>query len=168
VSRCGYSMDNCSRHNNSTIKSPAWTVSEKRWKSWRNRTASNCAGHKKDTAPGWPLIGRSGDRPSSHGPGYAYNGTFFEVKRSDQLTLDASTQPGCQHGQEEALTAAHNRCATQPLTAPPNRLRKNSVQTALPRMHGSLNLNHSGVRSRIILWSKCAVQAFEPGLQLRS
>jgi len=23
---------------------------QKRWKSWRNRTASNCEGHKKDTA----------------------------------------------------------------------------------------------------------------------
>lgn len=25
-------------------------------------------------------------------------------------------------------------------------------------MHGSLNLNHSGMPSRVILWSKCAVE----------
>src|SRR5208282_1110238 len=59
VSRCGCSIDNCSRHNNLKIKRPAWTVSEKRWKSWRNRTTSNCEGHKKDTAPGQILIGGS-------------------------------------------------------------------------------------------------------------
>jgi hypothetical protein len=49
-----------------------------------------------------------------------------------------------------------------------SRLRKNSVQMALLRMHCSLNLNHSGMRSRIVLWSECAVQAFKPGLQHRS
>jgi hypothetical protein len=26
VARCGYGVDNCSRHNNLTIKRPAWTV----------------------------------------------------------------------------------------------------------------------------------------------
>jgi hypothetical protein len=50
VARGGGSIDNYSRHNNLKIKRPAWTVSERRWKSWRNRTASNCGGHKKDTA----------------------------------------------------------------------------------------------------------------------
>jgi hypothetical protein len=50
VSRCGCTLDNCSRHNNLTIARPAWTVFEKRWESWRNRTTSNCEGHKKDTA----------------------------------------------------------------------------------------------------------------------
>jgi hypothetical protein len=50
VSRCGCTVGNCSRHNNLTITRPAWTVSEKRWESWRNRTTSNCEGHKKDTA----------------------------------------------------------------------------------------------------------------------
>ena len=47
VSRRGCTIDNCSRHNNLTITRPAWTVSNKRWESWRNRTASNCEGHKR-------------------------------------------------------------------------------------------------------------------------
>src|ERR1700721_1536361 len=58
LSQCGYSIDNCSRHNNLTIKKPAWTAFEKRWKSWRNRTASNCEGHKKDTAESARPLGR--------------------------------------------------------------------------------------------------------------
>ena len=37
-------------HNNLTIKRPAWTASENVEKVGENRTASNCKGHKKDTA----------------------------------------------------------------------------------------------------------------------
>jgi hypothetical protein len=40
---------------------PEWTVFEKRWESWRNRTESNRKGHKKDTVQ-WggqsPLVRR--------------------------------------------------------------------------------------------------------------
>ena len=49
-SRFGCSGTNCSRHNNLTIKRPAWTASENVEKVGENRTASNCKGHKKDTA----------------------------------------------------------------------------------------------------------------------
>ena len=54
VSQCGYSTDNCCRHRNLTIKRPAWTVFQKRWKRWGNRAASNSEGHKKDTAGSTP------------------------------------------------------------------------------------------------------------------
>jgi hypothetical protein len=60
VSRCGSRVDNCSHHNNLTIKKPAWTVSGKHWKSWLNRTASNGEGHKKDTSFAWHFSGNHG------------------------------------------------------------------------------------------------------------
>ncbi len=47
--RCGCGTINRSHHNNLPITRPAWTVFEKRWESWRNRTKSNSKGHKKDT-----------------------------------------------------------------------------------------------------------------------
>ena len=49
-SQFGCGVTNRGHHNNLTSTRPAWTAFEKRWKSWRNRTASNCEGHKKDTA----------------------------------------------------------------------------------------------------------------------
>ena len=100
LSQCGYSIDNCNRNNNLTIKRPARAAFEKRWKSWRNRTASNCEGHKNDTA------GSSTDRSEDHGQMPWFRSFAMHVV---DVTLPKRSMTGQRVGFESAAKRLFNK-----------------------------------------------------------
>jgi hypothetical protein len=129
-SRFGCSVTNCSRHNNLTIKRPAWTASENVEKVWRNRTASNCKGHKKDTAH------LSRQCPDSRLILFGSGIAVLEIPRRMPLSTGASSRarggnrsPRCPR--ESGSGISTGEATLWPLSAPCKRMDDNGTGTGV-------------------------------------